>query len=162
MITRIKSEIKRAYHQVFPPDMSPLRNGEGCEYIFVHINKTGGTSIAKAIGLPKKNHLTAKEIIDIVGQTKWDKAFKFTFVRNPWAKVVSHYLYRIKTNQTSMSDKNISFSDWVKVTYGECKDPLFYDIPKMFQPQVEWLINKHGKIDIDRSGPHSLDTFSHF
>ena len=28
-------------------------------FIFVHINKTGGSSIEKALGLPQQKHLTA-------------------------------------------------------------------------------------------------------
>lgn len=35
-------------------------------------------------------------------------------------------------------------------TYGELKNPFNYDIPKMFQPQVEWLKDYEGNIVVDK------------
>ncbi len=145
--------IKQRIHQNFPqfsPDY-PVRKGK-INFIFIHINKTAGTSITKAIKLPKRRHLSAKEVIEIVGKERWEKSYKFTFVRNPWDKVVSHYKYRIKTNQTNLRDNPISFSEWVKLTYGDDKNLFYYDKPKMFQPQNEWLLNDEDKIDIDMIG----------
>lgn len=128
---------------------SPLREGRNGNYIFIHINKTGGTSVAKAIGLPEKNHLTALEIINKISVLEWIDAYKFTVVRNPWDKVLSHYKYRVKTNQTDLKTNPIPFDEWVQKTYGPHKDYKYYDRPKMFQPQVDWLkdFNHHLKID---------------
>ena len=131
---------------------SPLRQGSNGPFIFIHINKTAGTSIGNAIGLPIKHHQTAREIIASVGQDQWNKAYKFTLVRNPWDKVVSHYEYRRKRNKTEVASRNISFSDWVKKTYGPEKDPFYFNNPRAFQPQVEWLKNNEGRIDIDFIG----------
>jgi len=131
---------------------TPLRHGSNGPYIFIHINKTAGTSIGNAIGLPVKHHQTAREVIARVGRDKWDKAYKFTLVRNPWDKVVSHYEYRRKRNKTEVATRNISFTEWVKKTYGPDKDPFFYNNPKAFQPQVEWLKDDEGKVSIDFIG----------
>ena len=141
---------ERLNRQIFPQKNSPLRKGKKCNYVFIHINKTGGTSVGKAIGLPTKRHLTIKEVSEIIGFEKLDEAFKFTVVRNPWDKVVSHYKYRVKTNQTLMSEKPIGFSEWVEKTYGENKDSFYYDNPRMFQPQVEWLKDASGNILVDK------------
>ena len=149
--------LKRLIKSIFRPKkaaepirpVSPLRKNDTTSFVFIHINKTAGTSIAKAIGLPRKSHLTAIEVIDIIGRDQWDKAFKFAVVRNPWAKVYSHYKYRIKTNQNKMGQQPVEFNNWVAKTYGPEKDPNYYDIPKMFQPQVDWLIDHQGKMDID-------------
>lgn len=114
------------------------------KFVFIHINKTGGSSIEKALNLPFE-HKTAKEKIDELGQDLWLKKISFSVIRNPWDKVVSHYHYRVKTNQTGMGDKHIDFNSWVKLSYGE-KDIRYYDQPKMFMPQVEWLKNSDGQV----------------
>jgi len=99
---------------------------------------------------PFRKHLTAKEIIKVIGQDKWDKAYKFAVVRNPWDKVVSQYKHNIKNNVTNMANKEISFDDWVACTYGKNKVEYYYYRPQMFLPQVEWLKDFEGKIDLDK------------
>lgn len=129
-----------------------MRQGNNRPFIFVHINKTAGTSIGKAIGLPLKDHLTAREIIARIGKEKWHAAYTFTIVRNPWDKVVSHYEYRRKKNKTQIASRDIDFRTWVKATYGTDKDPFFYNNPKSFYPQVEWLKDGEGNLSIDYVG----------
>ena len=129
---------------------SPLHKGKNRNYVFIHINKTAGTSIVDVIGKPFRKHLTVKDVIKIIGQKKWDEAYKFTVIRNPWDKVVSHYKYRVKMNSNNMAKKSIEFKNWVACTYGEPKDPIYYGRELMFSPQVEWLKNNHGKIDVDK------------
>lgn len=137
------------FHTPLKPN--PLRKGPNCRFVFIHINKTGGTSIAKSIGMPIKRHLTAKEIIKIIGKNKWEDAYKFAFVRNPWDKAVSHYKYRIKTNQNNLGIQTLDFNQWIKKTHVE-KDPLFIGEQKMFLPQIEWLKDNNNKIVVDKIG----------
>ena len=118
--------------------------------IFVHINKTGGSSVEHALGL-KFAHLTAREHIARLGRTRWERAFTFSIVRNPWDKVVSHYQYRVDTNQTNLRDSPISFRDWVRLSYGD-RDPKYFDKPKMFMPQRDWLTDESGTIAVDYIG----------
>ena len=146
------SNLKRWLSKVLHIRPAPLRQGRNGPFIFIHINKTAGTSIGNAIGLPIKHHRTAREVIASIGKDKWNTAYKFTLVRNPWDKVVSHYEYRRKRNKTEVASRNISFSEWVKMTYGQEKDPYYYNNPKAFQPQVEWLKDDEGKISIDFIG----------
>ncbi len=146
------SNLKRWFSKVLHIRPSPLRQGSNGPFIFIHINKTAGTSIGNAIGLPIKHHRTAREVIASIGKDKWNTAYKFTLVRNPWDKVVSHYEYRRKRNKTEVASRNIPFSEWVKKTYGQEKDLFYYNNPRAFQPQVEWLKDDEGKISIDFIG----------
>ena len=60
--------------------------------IFIHAPRTGGTSIEFSFGQDvffKKKHLKASEVFNEVGEKGWRDYFKFTFVRNPWDRVVS-------------------------------------------------------------------------
>jgi hypothetical protein len=56
------------------------------------------------------DHLTALEMVNILGETIWNKLFTFSIVRNPWDRILSMYFYRrIKQNIPD----NWSFSDYV-------------------------------------------------
>lgn len=120
------------------------------DFVFVHINKTGGSSIEKALGLPFQ-HKTARELRDELGRQRWERRFSFAFVRNPWDKVASHYHFRVLTNQTSLGADPIGFNEWVVRAYGE-NDPRYFDRPKMFMPQVEWVSDERGRIIVDFIG----------
>lgn len=128
---------------------SPLRKGSNGPYIFIHITKTAGTSVGRAIGLSAKDHLTGKEIIAKIGKQKWESAYKFTVVRNPWDKVVSLYEYRRKKNKTKIASSGMTFTEWVKLTHGHARDPYYYNNIKSFQAQVEWLKDDQDEIAID-------------
>ena len=124
----------------------------GKELAFVHINRTAGTSILYSLGIKTKNHFSVKDVINASSKEKWENVFTFTFVRNPWSKVVSQYNHRVKTNQTKLKENNIPFSEWVKKTYGDEKDLTYYDKPLMFMPQYDCLVDNTGIININFIG----------
>ncbi len=117
------------------------------DFIFVHINKTAGSSIEEALGL-RFRHRTARQIIGEIGPEKWRACFTFTVVRNPWDKVVSHYSYRVDTNQTGMGAGAVSFAEWVRESYGR-QNPVYYDKPMMFMPQVDWISDGEDRVLVD-------------
>ena len=121
------------------------------KYVFIHINKCGGTSIERALRIPIINHDTALERLKIIGSRRFNACWKFTFVRNPFDKVVSHYEYRKLTNQTDMGTCPIDFDRWVELAYGE-KNTKYYDQPKMFMPQTKWISDETGEIIVDYIG----------
>lgn len=122
------------------------------DFVFIHINKNAGSSIEQALGLHfEDRHKTAQEKIKEMGQARWQKKFTFTIVRNPWDRVVSHYFFRKKTNQTNLRTNPVEFNDWVKLVYLD-KNPFYYDKPKMFMPQFDWIADESGKILVDYIG----------
>lgn len=79
------------------------------DFIFVHHEKTGGTSIATAIegghstavvpsdksydnGLTK--HFSVDKMKQTIGPLKWEQSVRFTVVRNPWDRLVSKWCWR--------------------------------------------------------------------
>lgn len=116
-------------------------------FIFIHINKTGGSSVTKALNIPFE-HKTAIEKIEEIGQKRWNRKLTFTIIRNPWDKVVSHYHYRVQRNHNDLRNKPIEFKDWVKHTYGN-QDTFYYDAPKMFMPQIDWIADEKDEILVD-------------
>jgi len=119
-------------------------------FAFIHINKTAGSSIERALGLPFR-HRTVQERIQEIGPKRWASRFTFAFVRNPWDRVVSLYHFRVKTNQTDLKDRPVAFEDWVELCFAD-RDPNYLDNPKMFMPQLEWLRDDRGGIGVDFVG----------
>lgn len=115
-------------------------------YSFIHINKCGGTSVERFLGLPK-HHDTAARRIARIGRGRWDRNYTFALIRHPYAKAVSHYRYRVKTNQTGLRDDGIELNAWIHRAYG-AKDPRYYNRPLMFAPCFRWL-SVDGKIVVD-------------
>lgn len=134
----------------FSDKLSRFKNAHWPAYVFIHINKTAGSSIERALKL-RFEHLTAAEKQASLGAFRWQRAFKFSFVRNPWARSLSHYKYRVTTNQTGMGDRHISFNDWIRRCYVD-RDPRYYDQPKMFNTQLSWLRDRDGVVCTDFIG----------
>ncbi len=131
------------------------------QIIFVHIPKTGGSSIERALGIYGVNnsgdnlqvnedilfgqdlqHLTMSNILLRMGHDICDRYFKFAFVRNPWDRALSEYTWR------RTWDKNVlkmSFADFVK-------DELSTNLKNNhYRPQIEFIVN-----DPSRKSDHAL------
>lgn len=125
--------------------------------IFIHIPRTGGTSIENhiiggdyaKINLLEK-HLTAEKTIEIYGKDVWNEYFKFSFVRNPWSRIISVYnmsLYNVPKEKLSKivaphvkthkiigiaSGKGLKyFLDNYEPASWEQNPPLFHEILKV-------------------------------
>lgn len=86
-------------------------------WCFIHVPKTGGTSIGGVLGPDPYHdpstpvthgqnltHLWARDIRNHVGHERWSRIFSFGTIRNPWARVVS--LYRTR-------DSKMPFNEWM-------------------------------------------------
>lgn len=79
--------------------------------IFSHIPKSAGTSIVDSLFGQKSRHVPVLRYAAF-DQQLFNDSFKFTFVRNPWARIHSayHYLHRV----VGKGDK---FLDWTWATH---------------------------------------------
>lgn len=121
--------------------------------VFVHIQKTGGKSVRKAIGIPGSTiHLPARNLKTELGSERWSQYFKFAVVRNPWDRLVSAYHYRRNGGNRTAEDRRRaseypdSFSEFLS------RLDYFQNLPDegMFQSQWDWLTDEEGNLLVDR------------
>ena len=104
------------------------------KFIFVHIPKAGGTSIERLFNIDKRKnlyqgldgirhngvsfslqHLTAKQLKKHPETKKYfNNYFKFSFVRNPYDRILSEYFWLHRINKIGMKDTPENFKIWVK------------------------------------------------
>lgn len=108
--------------------------------VHIHISKCAGQSVERAFGQPIGQHHLKPAIIRSIGQGKWDDYYKFTFVRNPWDRLVSMYHYRRKHQRHLI--KGRSFDAWIRQIFVEYH-------PKVHQ---HYWIADDGKLFVDFVG----------
>lgn len=117
-------------------------------FVFIHINKTGGESVGRALGLVKE-HRSARDKRDELGRRHWDRKFKFSFVRNPWDRLVSLYSFRLVKDRIPEDDGTpLTFESWIERAYGPAAGA-----PGLLNgEQVNWLSDEQGRIIVDFVG----------
>ena len=138
------------------------------KFAFIHIPKCAGTSIETAInsycdkggfGYNKQisghiQHANCQELCDLnmLSETQCNEYFKFAFVRNPWDRCVSEYVWRIKqfgnfingpvNVNNGVSHPNYT-KDWVR------QNVTFKDFVKQNFPYQELSYHQHMKPQSD-------------
>ncbi|WP_370173129.1 MULTISPECIES: sulfotransferase family 2 domain-containing protein [Hyphomonas] len=134
-------------------------------YVFVHIPKTAGTSLSNSLkahskivetGGKKRDidyHATARQLREYVGTATFETAYKFSFVRNPWGRLVSWYFFLQSHAPNLIGDQ--TFEDWVlrgahmlEGTHME-GEPL---VPGQRRPQLSWLEDENQNLMVDFVG----------
>lgn len=118
-------------------------------FVFIHINKTGGSSIRTALGISGYQHVRAAEVAAWLGERRWSRLETFSTIRNPWDRLVSMYHWRVSTNQTGLADSPIPFADWLDLCLRK-RDPFYVKNPLMLAPQTYWLCDDTGRLLVDR------------
>ena len=133
--------------------------------IFVHIQKTGGTAINRALGTedhPKEKHRTASELKSLYGATAWDESYKFAFVRNPWDRLVSWWsmidgqrAHIENTGQANIFFKYVlenatTFEEFICNCQNEINDTD--GIKCIFRNQIDYLTDDNEKMIVDFIG----------
>ena len=118
------------------------------EVIFLHVPKTGGTTIKRILDIhllhdsnpavsPSPQHLTCDRLRERLGIEKYSAYYKFAFVRNPWARILSSYFWR----QTLPKKRTIlPFGAFIENARRLVRNEQYYDqeFGDHFIPQVEY------------------------
>ena len=138
--------------------------------IFIHIPRTGGTSIEHNLGVkvdieslygifPYKGkdkalqHLDCNEIIDNIGEKLYNSYYKFSVVRHPYFRLLSEFYWRPKLQQTKLPNlkRGYNFLNFLRqvkeiVARKEYDRFIYYDHLK---PQV-YFVMRDGKLMVDK------------
>ena len=132
-IRRVTSPI-RAIHQRYFED-----------FVFIHINKCGGTSMERALGMPFINHRTAEEHRNIIGNKLWSMRYKFALVRNPYDRLGSLFFYRHKDYNLVQARR--VFPSWLDEI---AEKNINKTAGPKLSPQLSWISDSTGSIIIDQ------------
>ena len=126
------------------------------ECIFVHVPKTAGLSICDGLfGQPAVGHMPLHYYEKVLGKERYQRYFKFAFVRNPWDRVYSAYTYLMRGGVSKddqvwkealgrYSDFNDFVARWL--------DTDNIELQLHFMPQSRFIKNSCGVIDLDFLG----------
>ncbi|MEL7354504.1 MAG: sulfotransferase family 2 domain-containing protein [Cyanobacteria bacterium P01_A01_bin.116] len=129
--------------------------------LFIHIPKTGGVSVCSSLWSSKKDemviksmgHFTARDYEIIFGKATCKSYFKFTFVRNPWSRVLSSYQFLkqggFNSRDRAWAEKHLSrFSSFNEFVVEWINHRNIYRALH-FIPQYEFLksVNEEVKMD---------------
>ncbi|PWN07791.1 sulfotransferase family 2 domain-containing protein [Rhodohalobacter mucosus] len=125
--------------------------------IFIHIPKNAGVSINMSLfGNKGGGHLTAVQYKKIFGPITFHKYFKFTFVRNPYSRLLSAYLFLKKGGMNRKNelwaDQNLSgynsFDAFVKEWVNKENIKTYYH----FLPQCHFICDNNLSPQVDFIG----------
>ncbi len=137
-------------------------------FIYTKITKTGSESVQNVLRSldGSVENIDHYHILDEINEdTK--NYFKFTFTRNPWARLVSQYYYTVsKDDKIDGIDRtmyrNSTFIDFIKsnkefyLSSHWCSySPTLEKIHTKKHPfvnQIDWITNQHGEIQVDFVG----------
>lgn len=129
-----------------------LNHANELKAIFIHIPKTGGNSIQKALFDNPSVHVPWSDYYK-KSPKKFEKFFKFAVVRNPWDRLVSSFFY-LKNGGMNDEDKkwtseNIKdFNNFEEFVLGWINDKNIYK-GIHFIPQTYWICDENKKIMVD-------------
>ena len=143
--------------------------------LFIHIQKTGGSSIRRALeqDIPDLKriggtHDTALQARELLGKERYGKFYKVAFVRNPWSRLLSWYMMIAQVSRKlSWFDKlrqrsqylklwqyvhnnSNNFDEFIRNCTGEIDD---VDGRKSFvRNQFDYVSDENGDLIVDHIG----------
>jgi len=136
------------------------------EVLFVHIPKTAGMSIEHALGMrlrwpqldrkvifgPCKGHqlqhLTCRQIIEygFLDSIRFRRYYKFSFVRNPYDRLVSEYIFDKKWNEKT---KNMELKEFLNYLSEQLDSEI---IKAHYRPQVDFIFDDNNDLIVNFVG----------
>jgi chondroitin 4-sulfotransferase 11 len=123
--------------------------------IFIHIPKAAGTSVALTLFDRNSRHVPWHEYYS-ANPHKFARYYKFTFVRNPWDRLVSSYMFLQKGG---MNDADARWAARYLKPFASFEDFVLDGIqqPEIhswvhFLPQSHFVCDVHGKCQMDFVG----------
>lgn len=125
--------------------------------IFVHIPKNAGISVSYALfGNTGGSHRKIRDYQKIFSRRKFKTFYKFTFVRNPWDRLVSTYFF---LKQGGLTEKDKQWAEEHIMQYENFETFVLEWLTEEnilnslhFQPQHIFLEDKDGEFAIDFIG----------
>jgi|SaaInlStandDraft_1057018.scaffolds.fasta_scaffold32445_3 chondroitin 4-sulfotransferase 11 len=127
------------------------------EALFIHVPKSAGRSIVRGLFNVKSVEHAPADWYQRLDREKFERYFKFTFVRNPWDRAVSAYTY-LKNGGSAASEEDQhwahfinsfdSFDDFV------CQWMTADNIMRnaLLTPQILFLQDEYGRLAMDFVG----------
>ena len=147
------------------------------QFLFVHIAKTGGTSVRSALqryrwrdpyylpqwiasrlsgmtghrlGIKLPRHCKAITAQEMLPREFYDSLFKFAFVRNPWDLQVSSY-HHIRRERPQLMQANESFEDFLRRKL-DPERPWQYHLDTSVESQSHYITDLQGRQIVDFIG----------
>lgn len=146
-------------------------------FLFVHIAKTGGTSIRATLGRYRRldpyylpqficsriSHLTGHRLgckfprhakivaaKEMLPRELFESLFKFAFVRNPWDLQVSSF-HHIRRERPHLVAGHEDFEEFLRYKLNPNR-PYQFHIDTSIERQSDYLVDLHGKVLVDFIG----------
>ena len=147
------------------------------KFLFVHIAKTGGTSVRAALqkyrwrdpyyapvwlasklsglanhelGIKLPRHAKAIAAQEMLPREFFDSLCKFAFVRNPWDLQVSSY-HHIQRERPHLLKQDETFDAFLRRKF-DPERPWQYHIDTSITPQSDYLVDLNGNLIVDFIG----------
>jgi hypothetical protein len=141
----------------YSEDGYTLKPFDNYQCIFIHVPKCAGQSIRNTLFedlLP--GHINVYTYQQIFPKKEFDQYFKFSFVRNPWDRLVSAFLF-MKSGGAHKKDQDwaekhlVGFKDFESfIRFGLEKEEIL-SWPH-FRPQLWYLTDQFGRLGVDFIG----------
>lgn len=150
--------VKRFLPDPFHPRFHQLK----C--IFIHIPKCAGMSVSEGLFGGEVGHRPARWF-ELYDKERFQSYFKFTFVRNPWDRLVSAFFYLKQGGMTpqdkTWAGRHLARFDTFDAFVRSLVDPKFRRVALAwphFAPQLDYIRDCSGRICVDYCG--RVESFS--